>query len=87
MSIKTPWNILKIAGYIIAGIFGINLLYVLFVYSIRHEGWFLYNPTFGSHSNAELAWQIVYSLIVILISWGIISLSKKKLKSANQRLK
>jgi heme/copper-type cytochrome/quinol oxidase subunit 2 len=85
---KNLWKILKIIGYIIAGIFGINLLYVLFIYGVRHEDWFfIYNPNFGHHSNAELAWQIIYSVIVVLIAWGLISLSKKKLKSASPKIK
>ena len=80
---KTPWKVLKVVGYIIAGVFGINLLYVLFIYAVRHEGWFfIYNPTFGSHSNSELAWQVIYSVILLLLGWGLISLSRKKLKSA-----
>ena len=79
---KTFWKALKIIGYIIFGVFGVNLLYVLFLYVVRHEGmFFLYNPDFGSHSNASLGWQIIWSVIVVLISWGLISLSKRKLKS------
>jgi len=80
--VKALWKTLKIAGYIILGVFGINLLYVLFLYAVRHEGWlFIYNPSFGRHSNAALAWQIVYSVILILVAWGVISLSKRKLKA------
>jgi hypothetical protein len=70
-----------VIGYVFLGIFGINLLYVMVLYSIRHEGWFfIYNPNLGSHSNAELAWQIIGSMVVILIAWAIISVSKKRLK-------
>lgn len=85
---KTGWKIIKVVGYIILGVFGINLLYVLFLYAVRHEGWFfLYDPNFGHHSNAELGWQILWSTIVVLVAWGVISLSKRKLKSLPERLK
>ena len=85
---KRGWKILKVVGYILAGIFGINLLYVLFLYAVRHENWFfLYDPNFGRHSNVELGWQILWSTIVILIAWGLVSLSKKKLKSVSQEVK
>lgn len=85
---KATWKILKVVGYIIAGVFGINLLYVLFAYGVRHEGWlFIFNPTFGSHSNSELAWQIIYSVALVLLGWGLISLSKRRLKATEQKLK
>ena len=85
---KIVWKILKVVGYILAGIYGINLLYVLFLYAVRHEDWFfLYNPNFGRHSNIDLGWQILWSTIVILIAWGLISLSKRKLKRASRELK
>jgi hypothetical protein len=86
--VKIPWKALKVIGYIICGLFGVNLLYVLFLYAVRHEGWlFIYNPNFGNHTNSELAWQIIYSIILLLLGWGLISLSKKKLKAVEQRLK
>jgi hypothetical protein len=82
VEMKTLWKALKVVGYIILGIFGINLCYAMVLFSIRHEGWFfIYNPNIGSHTNAELAWQIFYSLAVVLIAWGLISLAKRKLKS------
>ena len=85
---KALWKTLKVIGYIILGLFGVNLLYVLFLYAVRHEGWFfLYDPNFGRHSNAELGWQILSSTIVVLVAWGLISLSKKKLKAVRQGLK
>jgi len=85
---KTPWKVLKVVGYIVAGVFGINLLYASFIYAVRHEGWFpIYNPTFSSHSNSELAWQAIYSIIPVLLSWGLISLSNKKLKSVGDKPK
>lgn len=85
---KALWKTLKVIGYIILGVFGINLLYVLFIYVVRHEGWFfIYNPNLGHHSNAELGWQILWSVIVALAAWGLISLSKKKIKAVEQRLK
>jgi len=69
-------------GYIIAGVFSVNLLYALFTYAVRHEGWFFtYNANFGWHTNSELAWQTVYSVILLLLGWGLISLSRKKLKA------
>jgi hypothetical protein len=75
------WKILKIAGYVLIGVYGIDLLYALVLYGIRHEGWFfLYNPNFGSHSNSELAWRILWSTIVILAGWGLTVLSRRKLK-------
>jgi len=86
--LKTLWKALKVIGYIICGIFTVNFFYVGILYAIRHEGWFIiYNPTLGSHTNSELAWQIVYSVILLLLGWGLISLSKKKLKAVVQRLK
>jgi len=86
--VKTPWKVLKVVGYIISGVFGINLLYAMFIYAVRHEDWFfIYNPNFGPHTNSELAWQIIYSVILLLLGWGLISLSKKKLKAVEQRLK
>ena len=84
--IMMGWKILKVIGYIIFGIFGINLLYVLFLYAVRHEGmFFIYNPNLGRHSNAELGWQILYSVVVLLIAWGLISLAKKKIKKSPSR--
>lgn len=84
--VKTGWKALKIVGYIILGVFGINLLYVLILYAVRYEGWFfIYNPNLGYHSNTELGWQIIWSIIVVLIAWGLISLAKRKLKPTAQR--
>lgn len=83
---KALWKTLKVVGYIILGVFGINLLYVLFLYAVRHEGWFfIYNPNFGHHSNAELGWQIIWSTILILVAWGLISLARRKLKPVARR--
>ena len=85
---KTLWRVLKVVGYIIGGIFAVNLLYVFFIYAVRHEGWFfIHNPTFGSHSNSDLAWQIIWSIILVLLGWGLISLSRKKLKSVTEKPK
>ena len=71
-----------IAGYVLLGLFGINLLYTLFVYAVRHDGWFVvYNPDFGSHTNAELGFQIVWSIILILIAWAVVALSRRKMKA------
>ena len=76
------WKILKVVGYIIAGVFTVNLLYALFIYNTGHEDWTLiYNPGLGSGT----AWQIIYSIILLLIAWGLISLSKKKLRSIKQK--
>jgi len=84
--VKALWKTLKVVGYIILGVFGINLLYVLFLYAVRHEGWFfIYNPNFGHHSNAELGWQIIWSTILILVAWGLISLARRKLKPVARR--
>jgi len=84
--VKTLWKAFKIVGYIILGIFGVNLGYVLFLYSVRHEGWScMYNPNLGSHTNVELAWQIIWSIIAVALSMGLIHLSKKKLKAINQK--
>ena len=80
------WKSLKIIGYIICGVFSVNLLYTMFVYAVRHEDWFfIYNPNFGPHSNAELGWQILWSTIVVLVAWGLIKLAKRKLKPATRR--
>lgn len=80
---KKVWKALMIAGYILMGLFVVNFFYVSVLYAIRHEGWFfLYNPTLGSHTNSQLALQIVESVILMLIAWGIITISKKRLRAA-----
>jgi len=85
---KTVWKTLKIIGYILLTIFGINLAYVSILYAIRHEGWFfIYNPNLGIHSNAVLGWQILWSIILALISLAIVSLSKSRLRALEQRAK
>jgi len=76
------WKGLMIVGYILLGLFGINLIYVLVIYAIRHENWFLiYNPNFGPHTNPELAWQIIWSIVLSLIAWTVVTLSKRRLKA------
>ena len=78
---KRVWKTLMIMGYVLAGLFSINLLYVLVLYGIRHDGWFfIYNPNFGPHSNATLAWQIIWSVILLLIASAVVGLSKRKVK-------
>lgn len=77
------WKTLMIAGYVLMSLFAVNFFYVSILYAIRHEGWFfIYNPTLGSHTNAALLIQIVWSIILMLIAWAIISISKKRLKVA-----
>jgi hypothetical protein len=79
---KILWRVLKVIGYIICGVFTVNLLYALFISNIRQEDLsFIYNPSFGWHTNSELVWQIIYSIVFLLIGWGLISLSRKKLKN------
>lgn len=83
---ETVWKTLKITGYILLTIFGINLAYVSILYAIRHEDWFfIYNPDLGIHSNAILAWQILWSIILALISFAIVSISKSRLKALDKR--
>ncbi|MDO9334698.1 MAG: hypothetical protein Q7T57_09290 [Dehalococcoidales bacterium] len=79
------WKILKILGYIIAIIFGVNLVYCGLPYMIRHEDWFfIYNPTFNLfgkyRTNEVLAWQILYSIILLILGGILISIADKKLK-------
>jgi len=72
-----------IIGYVLMGLFGVNLLYVLIPYLIRHDGmFFLYNPNFGRYTNSQLALQIIESVILMLIAWGIVAISKKRLRVA-----
>ena len=85
VEVKKLWKIFMVLGYILLGIFGVNLLYVLILYAIRHEGWLMiYNPNFGPHTNPELAWQIIWSIVLILISYAIVTISKKRLKIAKE---
>jgi len=82
------WKSLMIAGYVLPGVFVVNFLYVGTLYAIRHQGWFfIYNPNLGSHTNSQLALQIVESIILMFIAWGIIAISKRKPKAVEQRLK
>jgi len=77
IEVKILWKALKVIGYIICGVFTVNLLYALFTYNMGHEHWTLiYNPGIGSGT----AWQIIYSIAFLLIGWGLIELSKRKLK-------
>jgi hypothetical protein len=80
---KQVWKTLMIIGYVLMGLFAINFFYVGTLYAIRHEGWFfIYNPMLGSHTNSQLALQIVESVVLMLVGWGIISISRKRLKLA-----